>query len=229
MTNKKTTQGDDNFQAIESSLTRTEQFIENNQKLLIIGFIVIIAIVAIVLGFNKYYLSPLETEAQEQIFVAQQYFERDSFNLALNGDGQYPGFLEIIDDYGFTKVSNIANLYAGISYNKLGQYDNAIDYLSDFDSDDLMLEPVKNGNLGDAFAQKGDIKKALGYYKKAGFENENDNTSPIYLMKYGRACEETNDFKAALEAYKLIKTKYAATEEGRNIDKFIVRAEKNIK
>ena len=229
MTKKTIDQTDDNFQAIESTISRTEQFIENNQKALTIGFVVIIAIVVIVLGFNKYYLAPIELEAQEQIFVAQQYFEKDSFNLALNGDGQYPGFLEIIDNYGLTDAANVANCYAGISFNKLGKYDNAIKFLKDFDTDDSALGAVANGNIGDAYAEKGNLKDASKYYKKAAYNSDNELITPIYLMKLGRVYEANGNFKSALEAYEIIKEKYAKTEEGRYIDKYIVRSKASIK
>jgi tetratricopeptide (TPR) repeat protein len=228
MSKNKTKQGDDNFQAIESSLTKTEHFIENNQKALTIGLIVILAIVGAIVGFNKFYLEPQEKDAQEQIFVAQQYFDVDSFNLALNGDGQYPGFLEIIDNYGMTKAANIANCYAGVAYNKLGDFDNAIKYLKDFDTEDPILQPLALGNIGDAYIEKGDFEKAVEAYKKAGFNYENDITSPFYLMKLGKIYESQKKYKEAVEAYKLIKEKYAETEEGKIVEKYIVRAESKL-
>lgn len=224
----KTKQGDDNFQAIETTLSRTEHFIENNQKALTIGLIVILAVVGIVVGYNKFYLEPLEKDAQEQIFVAEQYFEKDSFNLALNGDGQYPGFLEIIDNYGMTKAANISYCYAGISYNKLGDYDKAISYLKDFDSDDIILKPLALGNIGDAYVEKGNIPEAIESYRKAGLDYENDITSPFYLMKLGKLYESQNNYKDALEVYKLLKVKYSETEEGRVAEKYIVRAESKL-
>ena len=60
-------------------------------------------------GKVKVYVSPLEIEAQTEMFVAEQYFAKDSFNLALNGDGNYPGFIEIAEDYSVTKAGNLAN------------------------------------------------------------------------------------------------------------------------
>ena len=106
---KKKTKQEDNLQELESALTRTEQFIEDNQKM--ISYIVggIIVVVAAYLGFNKFYLQPKEKEALSQMFMAENYFERDSFNLAINGDGNYLGFLDIIEDYGITKSANLAN------------------------------------------------------------------------------------------------------------------------
>ena len=119
----------DNLTEVESALTRTEQFLESNQKLIsiIIGSIVVIAVGY--LGLKKFYIEPRTKNAQDQMFMAQNYFEKDSFNLALNGDGTNLGFLDIIDDFGSTNAGNLANYYAGVSYLHMGQFDKAIDRL----------------------------------------------------------------------------------------------------
>ncbi len=229
MAKKKKQIADDNFEAIESSLSRTEQFIESNQKTLTIILVVVLAVATIVMAYQKWYKAPLEEKAQEQIYIAQQYFEKDSFNLALNGDGDYPGFIEIIDDYGSTKAANISFYYAGISCMKLKQYDDAIDYLEKFNSKDKLLAPIALGNIGDAYAEKEDLNKAAEYYEKAVNNDNNKFTAPIFLMKLGRTYEILKKHKKALVAYEKIKTEYKGTQEERNIDKFITRAKLNLK
>lgn len=219
---------DNSFETIEETLSRTEQFLETYQKQLTILAGAILVIVALVFVYKKYVVAPQTIEAQEQVFVAQQYFERDSFNLALNGDGDFPGFLGIIDEYGSTNVAELANYYAGISYYKLGEYQKAIDYLSDFSTSDNMLSAVTNGAIGDSYSELGNFDKAASYYKKAADNSDNKLTAPIYLMKYGRVKEELKDWKEALAAYQKIKEDYKDTQEGRSIDKFITRAKLNM-
>lgn len=219
---------DNSFETIEESLSRTEQFLEKYQKQLTILAVAILIIVAIVFAYKKYIVEPQTVEAQEQVFVAQQYFERDSFNLALNGDGDFPGFLGIIDEYGATDIAKLAHYYAGISYYKLGEYDKAIDYLSDFSTSDAMLSAVKNGAIGDSYSELGKFDKAASYYKKAADASDNKLTTPIYLMKYGKIKEELKDWKEALFAYEKIKSDYKNSQEGRSIDKFITRVKINM-
>ncbi len=223
MAKKKEKKIDNSFENLESSISRTEQFIEDNQKLLTIIFGVLVLIVGAYFAYTKFVVEPQTIEAQEQIFTAQLYFERDSFDLALNGDGDFPGVLGIIDEYGATNVSELANYYAGVSYFKLGEYDNAIDYLSDFSTSDKLLSAVSMGTLGDAYSEKGNFNKAASYYKKAADETDNKLTCPIYLKKYGVVSEELKDFKEALEVYKKIKLDFPDSEEGRTIDKYITR------
>lgn len=219
---------DSGFQTIEESLSRTEQFLEKYQKQLTVVAVVVLGVVGSIFAYKQFYIKPLEIEVQEQMFVAQQYFERDSFDLALNGDGDYPGFVQIIDDYGSTSAAKLANYYAGVSYFKIGEFDNAIDYLSDFSTDDNLLAPVALGCLGDSYVESGDFDKAAEYYKKAAEKSENNLTGPIFLMKLGRVNEELGDWQAALDAYENIKKDYRDSDEGRSIEKFITRAKMNL-
>lgn len=222
MAKKKVDQAD-NLQELESALTKTEQFVEDNQKLIsyVVGGIIIV--VAAYLGFNKFYLQPKEDEALSQMFMAENYFEKDSFNLAINGDGNYLGFLDIIDDYGVTKSANRAKYYTGISYLNLGQFEEALDYLNDFKTSDLLLAPVAEGAKGDAYLELGDQDNALKQYKKAYTSSENELTTPIYMMKAATLLESMDELDDALALYEDIKAKYPTSTEGTNADRYIAR------
>ncbi|WP_303918522.1 tol-pal system YbgF family protein [Draconibacterium sediminis] len=220
---KKNVEQADNLQELESALTKTEQFVEDNSK--IISYVVggIIIVVAAYLGFNKFYVQPQEDEAVSQMFMAENYFEKDSFNLAINGDGNYLGFLDIIDDYGITKSANRAKYYTGISYLHLGEYETALDYLNDFKTDDLLLAPVAEGAKGDAYLELGETDNALKQYKKAYSVSDNDLTTPVYMMKAANLLESTNKLEDALALYEDIKAEYPQSSEGTNADRYIAR------
>ena len=53
---KKQAQDPDKIEAVQTALSRSEQFIEDNQKILTIVVLVIVAIVGIYLGYKKWYL-----------------------------------------------------------------------------------------------------------------------------------------------------------------------------
>ncbi|HYQ59333.1 MAG TPA: tetratricopeptide repeat protein [Draconibacterium sp.] len=220
---KKKVEQADNLQELESALTKTEQFVEDNSKMIsyIVGGIIIV--VAAYLGFNKFYVQPQEDEAVSQMFMAENYFERDSFNLAVNGDGNYLGFLDIIDDYGITKSANRAKYYTGISYLYLGQYEEALDYLNDFKTDDLLLAPVAEGAKGDAYLELGETDTALKHYKKAYTLSDNELTAPVYMMKAANLLESMDELEDALALYEDIKAEYPQSAEGTNADSYIAR------
>jgi len=223
MAKKKADHTEDKIEGIEQALSRTELYIEENQKSLTV---IVLAIAIIVIGFTlykRYVVAPKETEAQSQMYVAEQYFEKDSFNLALNGDGNNMGFLEIIDEYGITKSAKLANYYTGICYLHLGEYKNAIDYLKDFDSKDQIVRNVATGAIGDAYMELGNEKDALSMYLKAANRKNNQFVAPIYFMKAGALYEDMKDYKKALQTYETLQHKYPKSTEAKEIEKYIAR------
>jgi len=214
--------GNDQLASVESSLGRTEMFIEDNKDKFLIGLGIIVLVIFGIYAYNKFIKAPKENNAASQMFMAEQYLERDSFNLALNGDSNYPGFLEIIREFSGTKAANNAKYYAGVCYMNLQDFDNAIKQLEGFTSSDPMLEPVSIGLLGDAYLEKGLTDKAESNYKKAISKAEKNNfIAPIYLQKLGVLYEESQKFEDALKIYERIKSEYPSSNEGRNADKYI--------
>lgn len=228
MVSKKKSQGNQNFEAVETALSRTEMFIEDNSKLFSYLIIGVIVIAGAFIGVKKLIIAPKQTEASSQMFMAEQYFEQDSFNLALNGDGNYLGFLDIMDEYKITKAAKLANYYAGISYLQLGQFSEAIEYLSKFSSKDEMIMPIATGAIGDAHAELDNLDKAIEYYLKAANMRKNEFTSPIYLLKAGELLETQDKAQKALDAYNKIKDDYPDSDEARQIPKYIERARQKI-
>ena len=157
---------EDGFEHLEEALTSGEQFIEKNQKMIVNVVLVLVVIIAGYFGYNRFIAEPHAQEAANQIFGAQNYFEKDSFNLALNGDGNVLGFIEIADKYSSTPSGNLAKYYAGLSYLYMGEYQNAIQYLEKFSSDDLLLSNLAKANIGDAYMQLGEYRKAAENYSR---------------------------------------------------------------
>ena len=221
---KKVNKTDQQLANVEQALSKTEQFIETNQKKITYVVGAFVAVIALYFGYQNMYLAPLDEDAQTEMFMAELYFQKDSFATALNGDEQYEGFLSIADDYGLTKAGNLANYYAGLCYLNLGEFENAIDYFSDFSSDDIILSSLALGCIGDCYAELDDIDTALDFYKKASKNSDNSFTVPRYLMKQARILESQEDFDAANDLYVKIKENYTESIEAQNIEKYISRS-----
>lgn len=213
------------FENVEQSLTKAEVFFEENRNPLLIGVGVILGLVLVYYGYVKMIAEPQEAEAQQEIFMAQKFFEQDSLNLALNGNGTNLGFLDIADEYSSTKAGNLANYYAGVCYLNLGQFENAIEYLDQFSSSDKVLSVVSKGAIGDAFLELDQPEEALEYYTKATRVNDNEFVVPIYLLKAAKTAELMNDYKKALEFYTSLKSDFPESPEAKDIDKNISFAE----
>jgi tetratricopeptide (TPR) repeat protein len=225
---KKKDNTEERIVAVEEALSSSEQFIEKNQQILTYIVVGIIVIILAFFGYKKYVMAPKEKAAEVAIFNAQYYFEQDSLDLALEGDGANAGFLEIIDDYGSTKEGNLAKYYAGICYLNKGEYETAIDYLKKFSSDDQVLSSMALGAIGDSYMQLGDADKAADYYMKAANKNKNDFVSPAFLVKAGWSYEVMGNWQKALDTYEGIKKEFPKAKESRDMDKYIARAKANL-
>lgn len=210
---------------VQETISKAEQYLEENKKSLSIIAGAVIVLVGGYFAWTKLYIAPMEEEAQEQMFMAEKYFEKDSLDKAINGDGQFYGFKDIIENYGLTSSGNLAHLYLGLSYLHKGQYEDAVEQLKDYDNgDDLMLSPISIGAIGDAYSELGKTDDAIDQYLKAASANDNSFTSPIYLMKAATLYESQNKFAEALKVYEQVKTDYPESREGREVEKFISRA-----
>lgn len=214
----------ENPDALAERLSHTDDFVKKNKSILLGVFAAIAAIV--VAGFLYYnHRTTQNQEAQEAMFQAVYYFEADSLNKALNGDGQYKGFTAIADEYSGTDAGNLANFYAGVSLLKTGKFAEAQQHLEEFESEDYLLQARAYSLIGDALSEQGKNKEAAEQYMKAANHNANPFFSPQYIMKAGIAYEADNNFKAAAEAYDKIVKDYVTAAELNDAKKYKARAE----
>jgi tetratricopeptide (TPR) repeat protein len=214
--------------SVEETLTRTEQYLEENYKTLLIGLAAIVLLVG--LGWlAKIYLNKRNDEAQSQMFQAEKYLEIDSLKLALNGDGNYLGFLDIAKDYRFTNSANLARYCAGICYLHLGNYNEAIDFLNKYSKKDKVIGSLAIGATGDAYVELGNLEKGVSKYIEAADYAKNSFNSPIFMMKAAEIYESTGKYQEALNLYERIQNKYPESTEGTTIEKNIARVKLLIK
>ena len=213
-------------QELEEIVSKSEMFIEQNSKKILIGIVAIIVIVAAYFGYEHAYRIPLEKKANAALFKGEQYFAKDSFALALNGNGaDYQGLESVISEFGSTNAGNLAKAYAGICYFKLGENEKALNKLKSFDSKDNMVSPAIVGLIGDCYVNMGQIEEGITYFKKAANVANNEVISPVYLKKAGIAYENLKKYPEALQVYQEIKDKYFNSFEASDIDKYIYRAQ----
>ena len=208
-------------------VSRSEKFIENNKKNISYGLIAILVLIGAFMTYYHLYKIPRNNLAAVAIFKGEQYFQKDSFNLALHGNGvDYDGFEYIIKQYGGTKSANLAKAYAGICYFKTGDINMAIKHLKSFKTKDDNISPVIIGLIGDCYVESGDFKQGISYFEKAASAANNDFLSPIYLKKAGIAYEAgLQQYDNAVKAYTVIKEKHAASMEAMDIERDIIRAQ----
>lgn len=207
-------------------VSRTEEFFnqKRNQNI-VFGVGGVIALIVVGFMAYQYYIGSRNQEAQEEMFQAVYYFEKDSIGLALNGDGNSYGFLDIVDFYSGTEAANLANFYIGASYMKLGNYENAIRALGDFSSDDLLVQARAYALSGDAYMEMDDFENAISSFKKAANHDDNKEFSPIYLTKLAVAQEQSGDLKGAASTYGKIVTDFYGSTQYQDAKKHKARIE----
>lgn len=202
----------ENPQALAEKLQGAETWMERNPKTVIGIVAAIVVVVGGYFGF-QYYKDNQESEAQREMFQAVYYFEADSLELALNGDGNNLGLITIIEDYGITDAAKLANYYAGAAYLKQGKFEVARLYLEDFSSSDLLVQARAYSLIGDTYMEENNYQEAARFYDKAANYKPNKYFSPSYLMKAALAFEKNNEQDKAIAAYdKIIKEYYDSPE-----------------
>jgi tetratricopeptide (TPR) repeat protein len=200
-------------------------FWEKNSKKIITVSVAVIVIVGGYLGYKNLIQLPKEQKANEELFAAENNFRKDSFNLALNGSGSTPGFLKVISKYSGTKAANLAHYYAGASYLQMGEFQKAVDQLSDFSAQGAkQVEAKAEGLLGDAYAELKKNDDAIAHYKNAGTIFEEDQAiSSEYLFRGAMLSEMSGKTEQAIELYQILKDKYPRTDKGFIVDKYLAR------
>jgi tetratricopeptide (TPR) repeat protein len=218
-----------------AALEKTEAFFVRFKKPVIIVVVAAVVVVGCLMAYKAFVGGPRENRASTILAKGQGYFEKEAFDIALNGDkAGYIGFAKIADEYGSTKAGNLANLYSGLCYANLGKWQDAVKYLKEYSpADDEMVGPAAIGALGDAYAHVNQLDDAVSCFKKAAkradsdaADGTNNSFSPTFLLKAGKILESQGKTDEALSIYQDIKKKYVNSQlvMSSDIDKYIERA-----
>lgn len=214
-------------ESIGIAMSRTELFFEKNGKALTLGLIVLVLLGGLWVGYRNLVSKPRHEKAAELLAQAQNKFEADDadYTVALNGDDNGAGFLEVIERYGSTPAGNLAKHYAGICYLRLGDLDNAATYLAKYKpAKGIPAEIVNAQNIGlqgDIAVEKGDYAAAIKLFEKAAKVSDNNLTAPMYLRKAALAANAMGNKEQALGFAQRIQNEFPASAEAQNAEKLM--------
>ena len=206
---------------VSDVITRTEEYIEKNKKMIITVVCAVVVVALAIWAYFGLYANPRQVRAAEEIFAAEQWFNESDYVKALDGDEDYLGFAQIIDQYGSTKSGNLAKYYAGICQINLGNYEAAIKYLKGYKGHDIFTEAEAEMLIGDAYVELDNWQEAVSYYEKAARANDNFVTAPAALWKAAMAYKHLGNSEKALKCLKTIKENYPESTEWSEVDKYI--------
>ena len=212
----------ENPEVLAEQISKTEEFLVKN-KVWTLSIAGVIALAITGFFLYKYYNINQNNLAQADMFQAVFYFEQDSLDLALNGDGNNYGFGDIINEYPRTDAANLANYYAGVIHLKKGNYKVAVLYLKDFKSSDLLIQARSYSLIGDAYMEQAEYENAVDHYNKAANYNTNEYFSPIYLKKAALAYEKLEKWEEAKGCFEKIVKEYKTSTEYQSAQKQLAR------
>ena len=234
MAKKNVTKQDEQLESVNQALSRSEQWIEANQKMLTIVVTAIVVVVFGVIAINQWVIKPNAVAASNENASAETYFQQaeqatmqgdtakaaEFYKKALNGDdAECVGFLEVADNYS-NQQAELAALYAGICYAELGQYEEAAEYLKKFSANDLTVAPAAAMRLGDVYVEMDDLENAAKAFEKAA-EEDNEIIAPVAMMKAARVYLKLEDKAAAKRVLEALKKQYPGTQEASEADKYL--------
>ena len=210
---------------VDEALSSSEAFLLKNKNIILGAVVALVVVVCAYMGYKHFIAEPAELKASEAIFKGEQYFGAANYEAALNGDSiNFAGFATLSKEHSGTKAGNLATAYAGLCCAQLGKYEEATAYLNNFSADDQLVSPAIMATMGNCYAQLGQLDKAASALVKAADKANSLALSPLYLIQAGQIYEKLGKNAEALEAYKLVKTKYANSYQAMDIDKYIERA-----
>lgn len=206
-----------------NALDNLTAFYEQKKKAINTTLTIIVVVVGGYFGYTKFVKAPNEEKAATALSFPQRYFEADSLNMALNGDGKNPGFTKIAKKYSGTAAGNLAHYYEGLCYLKMGDFKKAITSLKEFDGKGTSMEHMADGVLGEAYMEDGQGPKAIESFKKATSDKDDQLVTPLYLYQLGLAYVASNNTNEAKAAFKRIRDEYPRSMQARDVDKELAR------
>ena len=131
----------------------------------------------------------------------------------------------VFEQYKGTRTADLARAYAGITYNRLGNNEKALEHLKKFKGGDLLITPAVTGAIGDVYMNMGKTDEAITHFLKAAKEADDEMLSPIYYKKAGEAYLSNANYDKAIEIFTQIRENYYNSPEAQEADKFIQQAE----
>lgn len=212
---------------MSAALNKSEAFFNRNKKVIINSFVVVLVLVVGMFLYKNYVSAPRAEKASTELAKAQELFNNEDFAKANEG------FLKVINDFGGTDAANLANLYAGLCYANQNKWQEAVKYLENYSSKkDAMVSPAAMAALGNAYANTGNIDKAVKALKEAAsmadsksINKANYSLSATFLIQAGQLLESQNKNDEALKLYEEVKSKYVNAQQvqSKEIDKYIQR------
>ncbi|MCY4233090.1 MAG: hypothetical protein OXE59_05045 [Bacteroidetes bacterium] len=183
-----------------------------NRNVLIGSAVGVILIVAGFFGYN-YIQDTRNIQAQEFLGAILLEYEDSNYQIALDGNGEVLGLVDIIDRYGTTPAGNTAKFYAANAHFELQQYDLALELFESYDAKNDFLGASATAGRAAIYELREEYLRAGDLFKHAADMDDNNTLrAPYYLRSAARAYVESGDLESAIEVIHEAKENYPETD-----------------
>jgi tetratricopeptide (TPR) repeat protein len=197
---------------VQQIYTKTELFVDRNRKVLLMVLGAVAALVVGIFAYQYLYKAPREAEAAAAIWKAEQWMELDSLDWAANGQGEYIGFVQVIEDYSGTSAAKRAHYWMGIISRSQANWQEALDHFLEADFDDQNIGVMVAGNVGDMYVELDNFEDGARWLEKAAKKASSSASerfyAPIYYLKAARVNMELGKNDKAKSLLKQITENY---------------------
>ncbi|MDD2961065.1 MAG: tetratricopeptide repeat protein [Muribaculaceae bacterium] len=205
---------------INDSLSSIEQHVENNKKIITWSILGIVVVAAVILGYVYGIHIPNKEKSINAISQADIQLAQGNDSIAL---AQY---MNVANEYS-NASGNRAALESAILLYKNGKYQEALNYLDQYDATESLVGAAANSLKGDCYVNLKNYDGALSSYDKAlKISADNSLYTPVFMMKKATVMSAQKDYKGAKAIYEKIEAEYPEYAQNYrvDIDKYIERA-----
>ncbi|NGP76602.1 tetratricopeptide repeat protein [Balneolaceae bacterium YR4-1] len=206
---KKLTQEELEQDPLLQSYAKVQSFYLQNKNTIIWAGVAVILLIALSFGYY-YYSQQQETRAQELMGMAETYYLNGNYESALMGSEEdfTVGFEQIINNYSGTDAANLARYYAAVCEYKLGNTEQALNYINSYEFPDGIMGVAPLSFKGVLLTEVGNHEEAAQTYVEAAELDLNESTTPYNYLEAANAFQDAGDMEQAREYAQRIVDEY---------------------
>lgn len=204
------------------TFSKAQSFYDKNKNTVIGSAIAVIILIAGSVGYY-YYAEAQESEAQELMGQASQAYLQGNYERALTGsDADFTvGFEQIINNYGMTDAANLARYYAAVSTFKLGNPQEALQYIKNYEVPEGIMGVGPLSFHAVIHTELGNHAEAAELYVKAAEWNVNDSTTPYNYLEAANAFNDAGSTDKAQQYAQKIVAEYNDSDQFTEAEKLL--------
>lgn len=211
---KKQVQKDLESDPLLETFSKAQNLYDNNKASVIGGILALVLIIGGSVGYY-YYSTAQEEEAQQLMADASIAYMSSDYEKALSGSDEdfTVGFEQIINNYSGTDAANLARYYASVSEYNLGNIQQAISYIQDYDIPEGILGVGPISFHGILMADSGNYEEAAELYVTAAEWDKNDSTTPFNYLEAAQAYLDASNKAEAKKYAQIIVDEYENSDQ----------------